>query len=233
MTHFTNKDSSKKKYYWRLDNKCITLFKSDTGPNYYKEIPLSEILAVDNAKKMTGAENVPHRFEIRTANVDFFVGEVTETDSEYFLGWETSIRQALEPSLTTTSGTESSTSSGADLGTGTSRDSQAQKEGRETEISQSYQLFPDEVLGSGQFGIVYGGVHRVSGRNVAIKIIDKMRFPTKQETALKNEVSILQNLHHPGVVDLEKMFETPERIFVVMEKLRGKNSSKLFRFSLV
>ena len=27
---------------------------------------------------------------------------------------------------------------------------------------------------------------------MAIKIIDKMRFPTKQEAALKNEVSILQ-----------------------------------------
>lgn len=31
----------------------------------------------------------------------------------------------------------------------------------------------------------------------------------------------LQNLHHPGVVNLEKMFETPERIFVVMEKQKG------------
>ena len=48
-----------------------------------------------------------------------------------------------------------------------------------------------------------------------------MRFPTKQEAALKNEVSILQNLHHPGVVNLERMFETVERIFVVMEKLKG------------
>ena len=35
-----------------------------------------------------------------------------------------------------------------------------EKEGRETEISKAYQIFPDEVLGSGQFGIVYGGVHR-------------------------------------------------------------------------
>ena len=51
-----------------------------------------------------------------------------------------------------------------------------------------------------------------------------MRFPTKQEAALKNEVSILQNLHHPGVVNLERMFETPERIFVVMEKMKGKKS---------
>ncbi len=40
----------------------------------------------------------------------------------------------------------------------------------EKDISQAYQIFPDEVLGSGQFGIVYGGVHRVSGHAVAIKV---------------------------------------------------------------
>lgn len=27
-----------------------------------------------------------------------------------------------------------------------------------TDMSQLYQIFPDEVLGSGQFGIVYGGM---------------------------------------------------------------------------
>ena len=39
-----------------------------------------------------------------------------------------------------------------------------------SDISQLYQIFPDEVLGSGQFGIVYGGVHRTSGNSVAIKV---------------------------------------------------------------
>ena len=42
----------------------------------------------------------------------------------------------------------------------TVKDAEKEKEGRETEISKAYQIFPDEVLGSGQFGIVYGGVHR-------------------------------------------------------------------------
>ena len=65
------------------------------------------------------------------------------------------------------------------------------------------------------------GAHRKTNRPVAIKVIDKMRFPTKQADQLKNEVSILQNLSHPGVVNLERMFETNERIFVVMEKLKG------------
>ena len=38
----------------------------------------------------------------------------------------------------------------------------------------------------------FTGVHRESGRDVAIKVIDKLRFPTKQEAQLKNEVAILQ-----------------------------------------
>lgn len=38
---------------------------------------------------------------------------------------------------------------------------------------------------------------------------------------MKNEVAILGKLEHPGVVNLDCMFETTERIFVVMEKLRG------------
>lgn len=30
------------------------------------------------------------------------------------------------------------------------------------DISQIYQIFPDEVLGSGQFGIVYGGKIKIN-----------------------------------------------------------------------
>ena len=44
----------------------------------------------------------------------------------------------------------------------TVKETEKEKEGRETEISKAYQIFPDEVLGSGQFGIVYGGVHRLN-----------------------------------------------------------------------
>ena len=72
----------------------LTIEQSDTGTNYYKEIPLSEILAVETAKKSGSSGNnggssaapsngveVKHCFEIRTANVDFYVGE----DWRFFL----------------------------------------------------------------------------------------------------------------------------------------------------
>lgn len=39
-----------RRHYWRLDSKSITLFTSEHGSKYYKEIPLNEILAVDTAR---------------------------------------------------------------------------------------------------------------------------------------------------------------------------------------
>lgn len=87
------------------------------------------------------------------------------------------------------------------LSTGTSSEAEENVQ----DIGKLYQIFADEVLGSGQFGIVYGGVHRKTHREVAIKVIDKLRFPTKQEAQLKNEVAILQNISHCGVVNLVRL----------------------------
>lgn len=109
LVHFTNKDKTVKKHYWRLDSKAITLFVADQGSKYYKEIPLTEIVAIETARNFEG--DVRHCFEIRTANVDYFVGldPISEGD-ELILppcnsgvgayiakSWETEIRQALMP----------------------------------------------------------------------------------------------------------------------------------------
>lgn len=40
----------RKKHYWRLDTKSITLFQNENGSKYYKEIPLAEISAIETAK---------------------------------------------------------------------------------------------------------------------------------------------------------------------------------------
>ena len=45
-------------------------------------MPLSEILAVDAVTKVTGAEAQQHWFQIRTANVDFFVGDDSQVQSD-------------------------------------------------------------------------------------------------------------------------------------------------------
>lgn len=192
------------------------MFKNESTSSYYKEIPLPEILQIVTSNSVNTSNPFAYTFEVKTQNVSYYVGD----DSDLAKKWENALRQAWMPVLTTGESQDfPSLKNRAHNGEHTLPNDENQNQ--EADISQQYQIFVDEVLGAGQFGTVYGGVHRITGRAVAIKVIDKLRFPTKQEAQLKNEVSILQNISHPGVVNLEKMFENPERIFVVMEKLSG------------
>lgn len=115
LVHFTNKEKTVKKHYWRLDSKAITLFVSDQGSKYYKEIPLNEIVAIETARNFQG-DDVRHCFEIRTANVDYYVGlDPISADGDDLIlppcnsgvgayiakSWETDIRQALMPVTST------------------------------------------------------------------------------------------------------------------------------------
>uniref|UniRef100_A0A3Q1ICN5 Serine/threonine-protein kinase n=1 Tax=Anabas testudineus TaxID=64144 RepID=A0A3Q1ICN5_ANATE len=249
MVHYSNKDTLRKRHYWRLDCKCIILFQNNTSNKYYKEIPLSEILEVRPAGNFTLVPpgTNPHCFELITANMCYFVGEDPNTipslpssntqtqpqtppspsqvapnsgiGREVAKAWESAIRQALMPVIFQDAppAQGNTTHRQASISISVSN-SQIQEN---VDIGTVYQIFADEVLGSGQFGVVYGGKHRKTGRDVAVKVIDKLRFPTKQESQLRNEVAILQSLRHLGIVNLECMFETPEKVFVVMEKLHG------------
>ncbi|XP_077065069.1 serine/threonine-protein kinase D2 [Siphateles boraxobius] len=247
MVQYSNKDTLRKRHYWRLDCKCIILFQNDTTNKYYKEIPLSEILEVRPARdfSLVPAGTSPHCFEIMTGTMIYFVGEDPNTTPslssnmsglpisftpcsvapnsgvgrEFAKGWETAIRQALMPVIFQDNPPAEGHTPHRQASVSISvSNSQIQEN---VDIGMVYQIFADEVLGSGQFGVVYGGKHRKSGRDVAVKVIDKLRFPTKQESQLRNEVAILQSLRHLGIVNLECMFETPEKVFVVMEKLHG------------
>lgn len=192
------------------------MFKNDSTSNYYKEIPLSEILQIvsnRNLSQSVSNSNVAYTFELKTQNVAYFVGD----DVEIARTWEYALRQALMPVLSSDNQDFAGQSTRSSIINGNDNYANDENQNQNADISQQYQIFIDEMLGAGQFGTVYGGVHRTSGHSVAIKVIDKSRFPTKQEAQLKNEVSILQNISHPGVVNLERMFESEARIFVVME----------------
>ncbi|XP_031707376.1 protein kinase D4 [Anarrhichthys ocellatus] len=206
LLHHTNTDTLRKRHYWILDWKSITLYQNESSTKYYKEIALSEVLQVRGPAQLAVPSlpgNSAHTLEVVTASLVYCV-----LAGESGPSWERAVRQALMPVQ----------SSGG--GCGEERpDKDLCSDG--VDISSVYQISTDEVLGSGQFGVVYKGTHRKSGRPVAIKVIDKTRFPNKLERQLRNEVAILQNLSHFGVVLLEGMFETVEYVFVVMEELHG------------
>ena len=73
------------------------MYRSDTGSNYYKKIPLLEILAVETAKK--GAKDIQHCFEIRTAKMDYYVekdaNDSSDVGSDLAEQWEITLKQAL------------------------------------------------------------------------------------------------------------------------------------------
>jgi len=254
MVHYTNKCTVRKKFYWRLDTKCLTLYKSDTSTQYHREIALADILAVD---PMVNPEvyplNPPHVFEIVTSSMTYYVGvdmtgalpkdlkppDPVSASAVNLLGdvsnmtfiqleelgiglnvgitWEEALHSALMPITP-----QASMGSLADIGVGAMRPSsfrtkrgsmrgslrgsfhgnrgnsfrggsmkgrkgsmrgsfRVPKQGpggggqgrggtmggvkvmkpkveTKMDISLFYQIFPEEILGSGQFGTVYGGV---------------------------------------------------------------------------
>ena len=124
---------------------------------------------------------VPPPTESVAANLTFLQTEGdTAANKEAVAEFESAIRSAVTPVVKTSSQQPGATSAAAASketeaappppaarDTASSKtvtvkeaEKEKEKEGRETEISKAYQIFPDEVLGSGQFGIVYGGVHR-------------------------------------------------------------------------
>ncbi|GAV01622.1 hypothetical protein RvY_12307-2 [Ramazzottius varieornatus] len=222
LVHFTNKSTMRKKHWWSLDSKTITLYQSEHDSKFYKELPLSDILSIDSAQNNP---HTPYTFQLRTDQVTYFVGD--SPTSEYALSWAQSIRDSLMPvaknatdvpKIILNDANEPHTSQNSS----TNARSYATQPKEETQdIHALYQIAPDEVLGSGQFGVVYAGTQRATKREVAIKVIEKNRFPNKNEEQLKTEVAILRALRHPGIVVLDRMFESPERICVVMERLKG------------
>ncbi|CAD5224115.1 unnamed protein product [Bursaphelenchus okinawaensis] len=234
MVHYTDKQNMRKKHYWRLDTKCITMYKDAESKGYYKELPLSEILEVTMVPHDPLKREPTHYLEIRTQDSKYFIAGApnesakptpAEKSAEVMSGWAQAIKQALMP-VTPQSSTLTKRESAQSMvqlkvpvpGETGHLGVQIQSE---YQFSQLYQIFADEMLGSGQFGIVYGGIHRKTGKHVAVKLIDKLKFPSNKEAALRTEVEILQKVKHPSVVEFQQMLETPDRIFVVMEKLKG------------
>ena len=60
------------------------------------------------------------------------------------------------------------------------------------------------------------GVHKATGVKVAVKVVEKAGVQNKPEM-LKNEVEILSKVDHPNIISLYDIFDTKERLYLVME----------------
>jgi len=65
---------------------------------------------------------------------------------------------------------------------------------------------------------VHLGVHKKTGEKFAIKVIEKNEMDTSR---LETEVNILKKVQHPNIIHLKEFFDTPKKLYLVMELVTG------------
>lgn len=76
-------------------------------------------------------------------------------------------------------------------------------------------------LKSGTFSTVCRGVHRATGRQVAVKCILRKKIEPSVDAAVFEEVLIMSGLHHKYICPMIDYFEEDRCHFVVMELEKG------------
>uniref|UniRef100_A0A3B4VBJ8 Serine/threonine-protein kinase DCLK2 n=1 Tax=Seriola dumerili TaxID=41447 RepID=A0A3B4VBJ8_SERDU len=77
-----------------------------------------------------------------------------------------------------------------------------------------------KVIGDGNFAVVKECVERSTGKEFALKIIDKAKCSGK-EHLIENEVAVLRKVKHPNIIMLIEEVDTPSELYLVMELVKG------------
>ena len=79
-----------------------------------------------------------------------------------------------------------------------------------------------DILGSGVSGLVRKVTHRATGIQYAVKCLDLGLLETEESLEqLRQEIFIMCQLDHPGVVRLEEVYESTSEIYLVQELCHG------------
>jgi len=78
-----------------------------------------------------------------------------------------------------------------------------------------------KTIGKGNFAKVKLAKHIPTGKEVAIKIIDKTQLNAGSLQKLFREVRIMKTLDHPNIVKLYQVIETEKTLYLVMEYASG------------
>ena len=124
-------------------------------------------------------------------------------------------------------------SAGADVGGGITPRSAEAKEQEDLEAADRVMTFFDDeltlndfelgaMLGRGSYGRVVHAKHRATGGFYALKCLSKIELVRNgQIPHLMNEKAVLQAIHHPGLVNLEGVFQDEQFVYFVLEYVVG------------
>jgi len=75
-----------------------------------------------------------------------------------------------------------------------------------------------EQLGEGAFGVVYTCTNRITGEEVAVKMVDKVETPID---AINKEIEMLRTLNHQNIVKFHNVYYERCFVCIVMDKYSG------------
>ncbi|XP_041971126.1 serine/threonine-protein kinase BRSK2 isoform X6 [Aricia agestis] len=79
----------------------------------------------------------------------------------------------------------------------------------------------EKTLGKGQTGLVKLGVHCVTGKKVAIKIINREKLSESVLMKVEREIAIMKLIEHPHVLGLSDVYENKKYLYLVLEHVSG------------
>lgn len=84
-----------------------------------------------------------------------------------------------------------------------------------------------EFLGKGSLSEVFLVAEKPSGTRFAAKIIEKSKLISKNHIkGILREVTILRRLNHPNVVKIVRVYEDNEKVYLVLEHIKGESLLK-------
>ena len=75
-------------------------------------------------------------------------------------------------------------------------------------------------MGNGKFGLVRLGIHKETGRKVAVKIMNKKDMNNQDLELVKIEIEILKIGQHPNIIRLYDIFENLDYIYISIRELK-------------
>jgi len=88
-----------------------------------------------------------------------------------------------------------------------------------SDLNDIYEI--KDKLGNGKFGLVRLGIHKETGKKVAIKIMNKKEMSNQDLELVKTEIEILKICQHPYIIRLYDIFENTDYIYIIMEHCSG------------
>merc|ERR1712157_52388 len=84
-----------------------------------------------------------------------------------------------------------------------------------------YQSNKRLTLKGGSYGTLYHCTHRETGKEVAVKCINRKKIGREEDARIFSEIAILANMKHSSIIKIIDFFEEQGHYFIVLEYLNG------------